>query len=67
MDWDFLPGTYTNFIISGFIAAFLSQYWAYRYHPKVSNAKRSFFFLLENAFKIQRFLTIYYLIINCGG
>ncbi|CAB4412293.1 unnamed protein product [Rhizophagus irregularis] len=29
-----LPGTYTNFIISGFIAAFLSQYWAYRYRQK---------------------------------
>ncbi|CAG8567234.1 12233_t:CDS:10 [Dentiscutata erythropus] len=29
-----LPGTYTNFIISGFIASFLSQYYAYRYKTR---------------------------------
>ncbi|CAG8532260.1 24732_t:CDS:10, partial [Gigaspora rosea] len=29
-----LPGTYTNFIISGFIASFLSQYYAYRYQTR---------------------------------
>ncbi|KAF0532938.1 OPT family small oligopeptide transporter [Gigaspora margarita] len=29
-----LPGTYTNFIITGFIAAYLSQRWAYHRYPK---------------------------------
>ncbi|CAG8704121.1 2547_t:CDS:10, partial [Acaulospora morrowiae] len=29
-----LPGTYTNFIITGFIASFLSQFWAYHYYPE---------------------------------
>ncbi|CAG8615839.1 7538_t:CDS:10, partial [Acaulospora morrowiae] len=29
-----LPGTYTNFIITGLIASFLSQFWAYRYRNK---------------------------------
>ncbi|CAG8519807.1 8088_t:CDS:10 [Dentiscutata erythropus] len=31
-----LPGTYTNFIITGFIASYLSQRWAFHRYPKVS-------------------------------
>ncbi|CAG8735618.1 22074_t:CDS:2, partial [Cetraspora pellucida] len=29
-----LPGTYSNFIITGFIAGFLSQFYAYRYRKR---------------------------------
>ncbi|CAJ0894025.1 11034_t:CDS:10 [Entrophospora sp. SA101] len=31
-----IPGTYTNFIIMGFMASFLSQFWAYRYNYVLS-------------------------------
>ncbi|CAG8652084.1 3835_t:CDS:10 [Cetraspora pellucida] len=31
-----LPGTYTNFIITGLIASFLSQHLAYHRYPKIS-------------------------------
>ncbi|CAG8570722.1 22811_t:CDS:10 [Cetraspora pellucida] len=30
-----IPGTYTNFITTGFIASFLSQYYAYRYKTRL--------------------------------
>ncbi|CAG8502912.1 8915_t:CDS:2 [Cetraspora pellucida] len=30
-----IPGTYTNFIITGLIASFLSQYYAYRYKTRL--------------------------------